>query len=61
MKTDKLELVETHNLMLALRRLRSGSGGYDDGKWKRALYHAICCEIHEYDTKKAIREALRLP
>lgn len=61
MKTDRVELVETHNLALSIKHLRSGGGGYDEGRWRRALYHAICMEINEYDVKRQIREALKLP
>jgi hypothetical protein len=59
--TDKLELVETHNIALSIQRLRSGNGGYDDGRWKRALCHAIWMVITNYDDRKRIREALELP
>jgi hypothetical protein len=37
-RTDKIELVETHNLALALQRLYSSS---DEYRWRRALYHAL--------------------
>ena len=59
--TDKLELVETHNIALSIRRLRSGNGGYDEGRWKRALCHAVWIEITNYNDRKRIREALELP
>jgi hypothetical protein len=60
-RTDKTELVETHNLALSLRRLYNGQGGYDDGKWKRALYHALAMGGNVGNTMlKAIREALGL-
>ena len=59
--TDKLELVETHNLALSIMRLKGGAGGYDDGRWKRALYHALCMTVHEYNIKRKVREALELP
>lgn len=36
-KTELAELVETHNMALAIGRLRDGF--YDD-RWKRALFHA---------------------
>ena len=38
--TRRIELVETHNIMLALHRLES-IRPYDHGAWRRALYHAI--------------------
>ena len=59
--TEKLELVETHNLAISIQRLRSGAAGYDEGRWKRALYHAIGIAVTDYDVKKAIGEALKLP
>jgi hypothetical protein len=62
MSTDKIELVETHNLALALQRLRDGSkNGYDTNRWKRALYHALTMTYTDHDITKAIREALRQP
>ena len=59
--TDRMELVETHNLALSIARLRGGGGGYDDGRWKRALYHAVCMTVGEWEMKQKIREALKLP
>lgn len=35
--TQRAELVETHNLFLAITRLREG---FYDERWKRALFHA---------------------
>ena len=59
--TDKNELVETHNIALSLSRLTNGQGGYDDGRWKRALYHALAMNGSAgHNTLKAIREALGL-
>ena len=60
-RTQKVELVETHNLAVSIQRLRSGDGGYDDGRWRRALYHAICMQVNEWDIRQKIREALKLP
>ena len=60
-KTEHIELVETHNLALSINRLRSGYPSYDEGRWKRALYHAVCMTIHEWETKQKIREALKQP
>jgi hypothetical protein len=57
-QTTLNELVETHNLALALRRLRGSP--YDTGRWKRALYHALCMEGCNGHAAK-IREALELP
>jgi hypothetical protein len=58
--TDKAELVETHNLSLALKRLQDGGGGYDDGRWRRALYHAVGMTCSRNAAEK-IRSALELP
>ena len=60
--TDKIELVETHNLAITLQRLRDGSkNGYDTNRWKRALYHALTMTYTDSNVTKAIREALQLP
>lgn len=62
--TDNIEMVETHNLYLALKRLRDGShNGYDSARWKRALWHALEMEdcTDNYEMRKALREALKLP
>ena len=62
MSTDKIELVETHNLALSLTRLRDGSkNGYDTLRWKRALYHALAMTYTDHSVIKAVREALGLP
>ena len=61
MTTDRLELVETHNIVKSIARLRSGAGGYDEERWKRALYHAVLLELRDRDLKRRIREALELP
>ena len=61
-KTNRAELVETHNLALAFRRLTQGGGGYDDGRWKRALYHALSMDgCANRNTLEKIRLALELP
>jgi len=57
-ETTLTELVETHNLALAIRRLRGAP--YDTGRWKRALYHALCMEGCTGAASK-IREALEQP
>lgn len=55
------ELVETHNLSLSLKRLEE-SAPYDQGRWKRALYHALCMNnTGSADARRKIREALELP
>lgn len=59
--TDKMELVETHNLALSLKRLES-TGPHDTGRWKRALYHAMCMNCTgDFQMRQKIREALGLP
>lgn len=57
MKQTKLaELVETHNLALALERSNKR------GDWRRALYHAVqLARVDGYDLQKRLREALQLP
>ena len=60
-ETTLCELVETHNLALALRRLQNTTP-HDDGRWKRALYHALAMTYSGNSTMRAkIREALELP
>ncbi len=59
--TDKIELVETQNLALALRRLNNVNE-WGGGVTKRALYHAICMTLSfEATSRGKIREALSLP
>ena len=60
--TQRAELVETHNIALALGKLTSGGGGYDDGRWKRALYHALAMDgCAGRGTLEKVRIALELP
>jgi len=61
-KTSKIELVETHNLAISLDRLYDGRGGFDEVKWRRALYHALAMSGNaNHSMLKSIREALELP
>lgn len=61
-RTDQIEMVETHNLALSFGRLTAGCGGYDGGRWKRALYHAIAMDgCAGRDMLEKIRIALELP
>lgn len=61
-QTEKIELVETENIYLALRRLASGEGGYNTIRMKRALYHALTMESTLSNSAiAAIRVALELP
>lgn len=58
--TDRNELVETHNIALALQRLKQPP--HDDYRWKRALYHALgMSNVCYNETTKKVREALELP
>lgn len=59
--TDRVELVETHNLLLALNRLVQPP--HDERRWKRAFVHALgMSDISlSWEEQKAIREALKLP
>ena len=55
------ELVETHNLALALHRLEN-SGPMDSERWKRALYHAVTMQrIGDFAFREKLRIALGLP
>ena len=59
--TDMIELAETHNLYLSLKRLID-TPPYDCRRWKRALYHALAMSLdHESTVLKQIREAMQLP
>lgn len=57
-ETSRSELVETHNIALALGRM--GTGYYDD-PWKRALYHALSMSGVQRSTLEKVRQALELP
>lgn len=59
--TEKIELVETHNIALSLERIKDAPG-YDQERWKRALIHALgMARVASNTEQKAIREALGLP
>ena len=59
-ETRKVELVETHNIALSLDRLKGPP--YEEGRWKRALYHAVCMAgVGSWEFKRKIIEALELP
>ena len=61
--TEKIELVETHNIALSIRRIRDAPApGYNNENWKRALYHALLMTSGAGKlTIQRIREALELP
>lgn len=58
-ETRKVELVETHNIALALDRLRGGH--YDRERWRRALYHALTMTDSGREVCEKVRVALGLP
>lgn len=59
--TEKIELVETHNIALSIQRIKDAPGYHPDG-WKRALIHALGMSNAGTRTEQtAIREALGLP
>lgn len=59
-ETRQIELVETHNLALSLRRIKD-SPGYDNEKWKRCLYHALGMAYTDRAELEKIRVAMNLP
>lgn len=59
-ETRKIELVETHNISLSLDRLRDAPG-WDQWRWKRAIYHALGMSGIDSGTLEKIRQALELP
>jgi hypothetical protein len=60
--TNRIELVETHNLTICLRRLCNITP-YDNQAWRRALIHAIGISnaYSSIEMFSKIREALELP
>ena len=59
-ETRLTELVETHNLALALKRLDEAP--YEPARKRRALYHALTMSSgFGRDELQKIREALSLP
>lgn len=58
--TERIELVETNNIALSIRRLRD-LRPYDSEAWKRALYHALLLNNESRSLITAIRVALELP
>jgi hypothetical protein len=59
-KTAKVELVETENIYLSIKRLNE-CGPHDFLKWRRALYHAACMYGVGNEVQRKLREALELP
>jgi hypothetical protein len=60
--TDKIELVETHNLALSLRRLKNIPDSWNQEAVRRALYHAVCMTgCFDLSEQTQIREAIKLP
>ena len=61
-QTQLIELVETHNIMKSITRIRHSPGYDPDGRrWKRALYHALGMAYLPDSTIEKIRQALGLP
>ena len=61
-KTEYIELVETHNIVMALKRVKDQQGSYDSNRWKRAIYHALSISrVCGFNELKQIRETLGLP
>ena len=59
-RTDQIEMVETHNLAISLKRCTDGP--YDTDKWKRAFYHALAMSgVSNRGEIERIRIALQLP
>lgn len=60
--TEKVELVETHNMALSLRRLNDIPNSWNNEPTRRALYHAICmtCSFNN-EERGSIRQSLKLP
>jgi len=59
--TEHQELVDTHEIAKALKRLQSSSPSYDNERWRRSLYHAILIAGVGNHYAGKVREALELP
>ncbi len=61
--TAQIEMVETHNIALSLRRLQNVPNCSGDQAQRRAIYHAVCMTyaLSNDDQRKALREAIKLP
>lgn len=60
-ETRLIELVETHNLAMSLKRI-SDAPSFDSNRWKRALYHALAMSyVTDRSTQEKIRVAMELP
>lgn len=60
-QTRIVELAETHNIAISIKRMQDQAGGYDPERWKRALYHALGMAHVGNDLIRKVREALDLP
>ena len=59
--TGVVELAETHNIALAIKRIQTQGGPYDGERWKRAVYHALgMCGVGR-STLEKVRQGLELP
>ena len=59
--TEQQELVDTHEIAKALKRLDGRSPCYDSQRWRRSLYHAILIAGVGNHYAGKVREALELP
>lgn len=59
--TRQIELVETYNICLSLKRILNAPS-YDSDRWQRALYHALgMSSVSNHAQMEKIRQALGLP
>lgn len=58
--TSRIELVETHNIALAISRAMMNNGWYSV-HWRRALYHGLAIAGASNAQLEKIRVALDLP
>lgn len=58
-QTRQIEMVETHNLALSIKRLKDAPG--DSNKWRRALYHALAMSYIPQTELENIRKSIELP
>lgn len=57
-KTQRIELVETGNIALSIKRMQHTNGDVD---WRRALVHALGMSGLTFETQRKVRETLGLP
>lgn len=61
--TSQIEMVETYNIALSLRRLQDTPSCGGNIAQRRAIYHAVCMTytLNNDDERRALREAMKLP